>query len=172
MTPQFVEAHLCGGGCHTPSHSCVSTSRVSRQIPVLLSQCGLSAGLCSKSCATITIEEDTSCQCDCLQEQKICANVRHSFNRRTCSCECQVEEEYTLCRDQGRVWDNEECVCRCPVEMVKPCSTGMQQCNHKYFTTKNIYFLVRKLKSKLQALHLTGLPVLAFPKKQMTSQIL
>ena len=126
MTPQFVEAHLCGGGCHTPSHSCVSTTVMSRQIPVLLSQCGLSAGLCSKSCATITIEEDTACQCDCLQEQKICANVRHSFNRRTCSCECQVEEEYTLCRDQGRVWDNEECVCRCPVEMVKPCSTGIK----------------------------------------------
>eukprot|EP00092_Neocalanus_flemingeri_P012560 GFUD01013538.1.p1 GENE.GFUD01013538.1~~GFUD01013538.1.p1 ORF type:complete len:231 (+),score=70.19 GFUD01013538.1:354-1046(+) len=124
MTPQFVSAYQCGGGCHTPSHSCVSTTRVSRLIPVLLSQCGMSAGQCAKSCATVTIEEDTVCQCDCLQEQRICANARHSFNSHSCSCECQVEEEYTLCRDQGRVWDNEECVCRCEVEMVKQCSTG------------------------------------------------
>eukprot|EP00092_Neocalanus_flemingeri_P023164 GFUD01025117.1.p1 GENE.GFUD01025117.1~~GFUD01025117.1.p1 ORF type:complete len:295 (+),score=80.04 GFUD01025117.1:173-1057(+) len=124
MTPQFVSAYQCGGGCHTPSHSCVSTTRVSRLIPVLLSQCGMSAGQCAKSCATVTIEEDSACQCACLQQQRICANARHSFNSHSCSCECQVEEEYTLCRDQGRVWDNKECVCRCPVEMVKPCSTG------------------------------------------------
>merc|ERR1719483_253358 len=125
MTPQFVESKLCGGGCHTPSHSCVSTKKASRQISVILSQCGLSiTGLCAKSCATITIEEDTSCQCDCLHEQKACANTKHSFNSQTCSCQCQEEEEYNLCRDQGRLWDNEECLCRCPFEMVKPCSTG------------------------------------------------
>jgi len=124
MTPQFIESSLCGGGCHTPSHSCVSMSKASRKIPVILSQCGLNAGLCFKSCATITIEEDTACQCDCLQEQKNCVNTRHSFNSQTCTCQCQEEKEYTLCRDQGRLWDNEECVCRCLVETVKPCSTG------------------------------------------------
>jgi len=124
MTPQFVLSKLCGGGCHTVSHSCVSTTRVTRQVPVILSQCGLTAGLCAKSCATITIEEDTACQCDCLQEQKTCPNTRHSFDSQSCSCQCQNEKEYTLCRDQGRLWDTDECVCMCPVDMVKPCSSG------------------------------------------------
>ena len=120
MTPQFIEAKRCGGGCHTASQSCVSTASVSRPVAVLLSSCGLTAGLCSKSCATLAIEEDTACRCDCLQEQKICHNARHSFNTQECRCECREEEEYTLCRDQGRLWDMEECVCRCPVKMVKP----------------------------------------------------
>ena len=129
MTPQFIEAKRCCGGCHTASHSCVSTQRQTRQVAVLLSSCGLTAGLCSKSCATLAIEEDTACRCDCLQEQKICHNARHSFNTQECRCECREEEEYTLCRDQGRLWDNGECVCRCPVEMVKPCSTGRKLCS-------------------------------------------
>jgi len=126
MTPQFIEVKQCGGGCHSQSQSCVSTSSTTRLIPVLLSSCRLSAGLCAKSCATMEIEEDTACQCDCLQEQKICHRARHSFNRQECRCECREEEEYTMCRDQGRVWDTEECVCRCPMETVKPCSTGLK----------------------------------------------
>ena len=104
MTPQFIEVKRCGGGCHTQSQSCISTSSTTRLIPVMLSSCGLSAGLCAKSCATMEIEEDTACQCDCLQEQKICHRARHSFNRQ----ECREEDEYTLCRDQGRFWDNDE----------------------------------------------------------------
>ena len=124
MTPQFIEAKRCGGGCHTASHSCVSTASMSRLVAVLLSSCGLAAGLCSKSCATLAIEEDTACKCDCLQEQKICHNARHSFNSQECRCECKEEEEYTLCRDKGRLWDNQECVCSCPMGLVKPCSTG------------------------------------------------
>ena len=70
MTPQFVEVKRCGGGCHTASHSCVSTQRQTRQVAVLLSSCGLTAGLCSKSCATLAIEEDTACRCDCLQSRR------------------------------------------------------------------------------------------------------
>ena len=127
MTPQFIEVKRCGGGCHTQLQSCISTSTTSRQIPVLLSSCGLSAGLCDKSCATLEIEEDTSCQCDCFQKQRICHSAKHSFNYLECRCDCREGEEYTLCRDQGRVWDNEECVCRCPVQMVKPCSTGKER---------------------------------------------
>ena len=124
MTPQFIEVNRCGGGCHTVSHSCVSAQRQTREVAVLLSSCGLTAGLCSKSCATLAIEEDTACRCDCLEEQKICNNARHSFNSQECRCECKEEEEYTMCRDQGRLWDSEECVCSCPVGLVKPCSTG------------------------------------------------
>jgi hypothetical protein len=124
MTPQYVLANLCGGGCHSPSHSCISTQRQTREVPVLLSSCGLTSGLCSKSCAVITIEEDTACSCDCQQEQKICHNARHIFSSQECRCECKEEEEYTLCRDQGRLWDSEECVCSCPAGLVKPCSTG------------------------------------------------
>jgi len=124
MTPQYVEVKLCGGECHSSSHSCISTHRVSRRIPVLLSRCGVSLGVCTKSCGTVTVEEDTQCSCDCLEEQKMCATIRHSFNSHTCGCECKNREAYTLCRDQGRVWDTEECVCRCPQKMVKPCSTG------------------------------------------------
>ena len=124
MTPQFIEARRCGGGCHHHSHSCVSTSSTTRQIPVMLSSCGMSVGLCSKSCAVLEIEEDTACECDCLQEQRICHNTRQVFRSEECRCECSNEEEFTLCRDQGRLWDNEVCACKCPQEMVKPCSTG------------------------------------------------
>ena len=124
MTPQFIEVRRCGGGCHHHSHSCVSISSTTRQIPVMLSSCGLSVGLCSKTCAVLEIEEDTACDCDCLQEQKICHNTKQVFNSEECRCECSNEEEFTLCRDQGRLWDNEVCACKCHQEMVKPCSTG------------------------------------------------
>ena len=148
MTPQFVEAKRCGGGCHTASHSCVSTKRMTRLIPVLLSSCGLTAGLCTKSCATLAIEEDSACRCGCLQEQRVCHNARHSFNTQECRCECRVEEEYTLCRDQGRVWDNEECVCRCPMQMLKPCSTGKQEMDRKAFKRRNALLSVGDFKGK------------------------
>ena len=84
----------------------------------------MSVGLCSKSCAVLEIEEDTACECDCLQEQRICHNTRQVFRSEECRCECSNEEEFTLCRDQGRLWDNEVCACKCPQEMVQPCSTG------------------------------------------------
>jgi len=124
MTPLHVSAHLCGGGCHTASHSCVSTGQTTLHIPVLLSSCGLTSGICSKTCSTVAIQEDTACRCDCLKEQETCTRDRQAFNTNSCMCECKEEEEYSLCRDKGRVWDYKECVCSCPLELVKPCSTG------------------------------------------------
>ena len=59
MTPQYVEARRCGGGCHTPPHSCLPTIKIVRQVPVLLSSCGVSVGVCTKSCGVVTVEEDT-----------------------------------------------------------------------------------------------------------------
>jgi len=125
MTPQFVEAKRCGGGCYKHSHSCVSISSTTRQIPVMLSSCGMSVGLCSKSCAVLDIQEDTACHCDCLQKQKVCHNIKQTFNSEECMCECTNKEEFILCRDQGRLWDNEKCMCRCGKENMKPCSTGL-----------------------------------------------
>jgi len=126
MTPQYVIANLCGGGCHSPSHSCVSTMTTTKQVPVMLSSCGVVSGVCDKTCAMVEIQEDTQCRCDCLQEQRECTSDKHSFNKEECRCECKEEEEYTLCRDKGRVWDSKECSCSCPVELVKPCSTGFK----------------------------------------------
>ena len=124
MTPQYVIANQCGGGCHSSSHSCVSTMKTTLQVPVLLSSCGVISGVCDKTCAMLEIQEDTQCSCDCLQDQRECVSDKHSFNNQECRCECKEEEEYTLCRDQGRVWDSKECSCSCPQELVKPCSTG------------------------------------------------
>jgi len=126
MTPRYVESLRCGGGCHATQHSCVPTMQVPRTIPILLSSCQVGKVVCDKTCATITIQEHSQCQCACLEEQRVCNNARHFFNNMECRCECMAEEEYTLCRDQGRFWDSEECVCRCPMEMIKPCSTGLQ----------------------------------------------
>jgi len=126
MTPRYVESMRCGGGCHASQHSCVPTMQVPRTIPILLSSCMVGQVVCDKTCATITIMEHTQCQCACLEEQRVCSNARHFFNKMECRCECMAEEEYTLCRDQGRHWDSEECVCRCPMQMIKPCSTGLK----------------------------------------------
>ena len=124
MTPQYVMVRKCGGGCHSPSHSCISVMTTTRQVPVMLSSCGVISGVCDKTCAMVEIQEDTQCSCDCLQEQRECVSDNHSFNNQECRCECKEEEEYTLCRDKGRVWDSKECSCSCPQELVKPCSTG------------------------------------------------
>ena len=124
MTPLHVSTHLCGGGCHTASHSCISTEQTTLHIPVLLSSCGLTSGMCSKTCSTVAIQEDTACRCGCSQEQEACISHRQAFNINTCMCECKEEEEYTMCRDKDRVWDYQECVCSCPLELVKPCPTG------------------------------------------------
>ena len=51
MSPAYVMTQLCGGGCHSPSHSCVATKQAVRQVPVLLSSCGLGTGVCAKTCA-------------------------------------------------------------------------------------------------------------------------
>ena len=78
------------------------------------------------------IDEDSACQCGCLQEQRVFHSANNAFNRQECMCECSKEEEYTMCRDQGRFWEKDECVCRCPVEMVKPCSIGKGQRGESY----------------------------------------
>lgn len=126
MTPRFISAMKCGGGCHSNFHSCVSASVSIRKVPVILSSCGLGPGLCEKFCSTLEVEEDTSCLCGCpVEAQEHTCGPRQEFSREKCRCECKEEKEYNLCRDQGRIWDSEKCVCRCPQQAVKPCSTGL-----------------------------------------------
>ena len=124
MTPQHVVSNLCGGGCHSPSHSCVATSHRLREVPVLLSSCMVGSSLCSKTCALLQVREDTGCKCDCLEEQRECHSDKHSFSTHSCQCECRDMEEYRLCRDQDKLWNSTQCSCSCPVDLVKPCSTG------------------------------------------------
>jgi len=126
MTPRFISAMRCGGGCHSGFHSCTSQSTLARKVPVLLSSCGLDVGLCEKSCASLEVEEHTSCICGCpLEAQNERCGPRQQFSKKKCQCECKEEKEYSLCRDQGRIWDAEKCICRCPRQAVRPCSTGL-----------------------------------------------
>jgi len=127
MTPSHVSVSRCGGACHHSGHSCVATEQTIKQIPVILSRCGLSAGLCDKVCASVSVREDTRCQCQCLEagaDQAACDPLLHHVNPQTCQCECKQESEYVLCREQGRVWDSRRCVCSCPQSLVQPCSSG------------------------------------------------
>ena len=152
MTPLYVSAHLCGGGCHTASHSCLSTGQTTLHIPVLLSSCGLTSGMCSKTCSTVAIQEDTACRCGCAQEQETCTSDRQAFNTHSCMCECKEKEEYTMCRDKGRVWDYKECVCSCPLELVKPCSTGLLTFMKSHrFPSYSILFQASSLTTHLPA---------------------
>jgi len=127
MTPQYIEATLCGGGCHNSRQSCVPTHSKIRKVPVILSKCGLSTtGRCEKECTKVEVEEHTACRCACLSEQQECKTPGHVFNKVSCSCQCQDQGPAKDCRDQGRVWNTETCVCSCPPASVKPCSTGFE----------------------------------------------
>lgn len=125
MTPQYIEATLCGGGCHNSRQSCVPIQSKIRTVPVILSKCGLSTtGRCEKECTKVEVKEHTACRCSCLSEQQECKTPGHVFNKASCSCQCQDQGPAKDCRDQGRVWNTETCVCSCPPASVKPCSTG------------------------------------------------
>jgi len=127
MTPQYIEATLCGGGCHNSRQSCVPTHSKIRKVPVILSKCGLSTtGRCEKECTKVEVEEHTGCRCACLSEQQECKTPGHVFNKVSCSCQCQDQGPAKDCRDQGRVWNTETCVCSCPPSSLKPCSTGFE----------------------------------------------
>jgi len=127
MTPQYIEATLCGGGCHNSRQSCVPIQSQIRKVPVILSKCGLSTtGRCEKECTKVEVEEHTACRCACLSEQQECKTPGHVFNKASCSCQCQDQGPAEDCRDQGRVWNTETCVCSCPPASVKPCSTGFE----------------------------------------------
>jgi len=124
MTPQHVELNLCGGGCHSTAHSCISTGKTVRHVPVLLSTCGLLSGTCHKTCSFVQLEEDSSCSCGCLHEQMTSCSSRQEFSNSRCKCECLEDKEEKLCLDQGRMWDTDKCECSCPMSRLQPCSTG------------------------------------------------
>jgi len=127
MTPAYIEATLCGGGCHNSRQSCVPVQSKIRTVPVILSKCGVSTtGRCEKECTKVEVEEHTACRCACLSEQEECKTPGHVFNKASCSCQCQDQGPAKDCRDQGRIWNTETCICSCPPVFVKPCSTGFE----------------------------------------------
>ena len=56
----------------------------------MLGKCGVRAGLCEKQCATITVQEDVTCQCSCpLETRRRCeASTEHQWREETCDCHC------------------------------------------------------------------------------------
>ena len=54
-------------------------------------RCGLSAGLCDKVCASVSVREDTRCECQCLEagHENRCDPELHHVNPQTCQCECK-----------------------------------------------------------------------------------
>ena len=127
MTPSHVTVRRCSGGCHSP-HSCVPTTTqkrwssqaltvltevYSRRIPVLLGRCPLGGGTCSKECATLEVDDHTSCSCACRQQEGTCSRDQQ-FDRDTCSCTCRDRSAMTSCLETGRSWDSSSCSCLCP----------------------------------------------------------
>ena len=72
-----------------------------RTIPVMLGMCGVKAGLCDKECATITVQEDATCQCSCPQEtrQRCEASREHEWREESCQCQCL---DYQVSQTTGR----------------------------------------------------------------------
>ena len=88
----YVQVYRCDGGCSTRPGltQCVSRLTRARTIPVMLGKCGVRAGLCEKQCATITVQEDVTCQCSCpLETRRRCeASTEHQWREETCDCHC------------------------------------------------------------------------------------
>ena len=38
-------------------------------IYIYISSCGVESGVCDKECYTLSVDEDTECQCSCLEKQ-------------------------------------------------------------------------------------------------------
>ena len=134
MTPTHVQIYRCAGGCHSSPGltQCVPSLTRTKTIPVMLARCGLGPGLCHKECATISVEEDSECECDCVQEERdLCQGKEsHKWLEDVCECQCrdsQVRLEETGgrgesnliivqgrrdCEERGQHWDNEICTCQ------------------------------------------------------------
>ena len=124
ISPEFISVKRCGGGCHNPFHSCLSSKASIKKVPVILSSCGLEIGTCKKFCTMFEVTEDINCDCNCspVQCRKSSGQI---FNQRTCSCECSEELRLMRkCEEREREWNRATCECKCPLENQGPCSTG------------------------------------------------
>ena len=126
----------CGGGCSTSPGltQCVARLTRSRTIQVMLAKCGVKAGLCEKECASITVEEDATCECSCPQEarERCQASSEHQWREETCQCQC-LDYQVRLgppaslpaartnliivqgrrdCQQRGHHWLTDNCTCQ------------------------------------------------------------
>ncbi|XP_023343045.1 uncharacterized protein LOC111712605 isoform X2 [Eurytemora carolleeae] len=125
MTPLYISVLRCGGACPTSTQSCVPTKQRKKDVPVIIGSCGVESGVCDKECYTLSVDEDTECQCSCLEKQKKCGPGK-VFNSGTCSCRCEDSLADTVCREAGRVWQTDSCTCGCPLHTIVPCTTGLK----------------------------------------------
>jgi len=125
MTPLYISVLRCGGACPTSSRSCVPTKLRTLDVPVIIGSCGVESGKCDKQCHTLSVLEETECQCNCLDIQKECGPGKQ-FMADSCSCRCKDIEAAKKCKDSGRVWETSTCSCGCALHSIIPCSTGME----------------------------------------------
>jgi len=116
MTPTHVQVYRCGGGCSTSPGltQCVAVLTRSRTIPVMLAKCGVKAGRCEKECASITVEEDASCECSCPQErrERCQASSQHQWREESCECHCVDYQGRRDCEQRGHHWLTDNCTCQ------------------------------------------------------------
>ncbi len=117
MTPTHVEVNRCAGSCHNFKESCVSTKVVGKVVRVLLAKCGITVSRCDKECASVEVEEDVECGCQCGLTAQDCSPDQELMKDQ-CVCECKDRESEKNCHDSGRVWDRLTCSCQRPVTSV------------------------------------------------------
>ena len=91
--------------------SCLAGRTGERRVPVLLGDCGISAGRCEKLCASLTVQEDLDCVCGCDTSRLDCRAEIHRVNSELCRCECENVAAKQDCLDSARVWSEETCQC-------------------------------------------------------------
>ena len=83
-----------------------------RQVPVMLSKCGINSGTCDKECATLEVTEHLKCACACPLSPQSCSAVQ-TFRPELCACQCNDKLARQTCLDSGRVWNDATCSCGC-----------------------------------------------------------
>ena len=83
---------------------------------------GVSRG--KEVCATINVEEDINCQCECAIQPSDCQSEIHLYSSSKCQCLCQDAFAKTQCLVSGKKWDEQSCTCTCPSLQSWTCSTG------------------------------------------------
>ena len=83
-----------------------------RQIPVMLSKCGINSGACDKECATLDVTEHIKCACSCPLSENSCSPAQH-FRPELCACQCKDRPARQACLDTGRLWNDDTCSCGC-----------------------------------------------------------
>ncbi|XP_063232029.1 vascular endothelial growth factor A-like [Bacillus rossius redtenbacheri] len=117
--PTSVKARRCGGMCKA-RQTCVSMGNKTALVPVertLLSDQ-------TRDCAYAYIEEDTSCMCKCIVQQKHCSPLQ-MYDENACECRCMdMAVRKANCLHLGKQWLGDECRCICRNKPRRPCSTG------------------------------------------------